>query len=109
MYGWRVTVGEDHGPDRTGPDRAVRLEDRVLGPISDAQRSAAVTAVADILAGGGPGSSGPTDDMRLGLHDPRAKARRTEAVLDPSAVGDVHGAAAQRRRGQPRSRRRQTR
>jgi hypothetical protein len=30
------------------------------------------------------------DDMPLGLHDPRAEARRTEAVLDPSAVGVVH-------------------
>src|SRR2546422_8350013 len=32
----------------------------------------------------------------LGLHDPRAEARRTEAVLDPSAVGVVHEAAGQR-------------
>jgi hypothetical protein len=36
------------------------------------------------------------DDMPLGLHDPRAEARRTEAVLDPSAVGVVHEAAGQR-------------
>jgi hypothetical protein len=36
------------------------------------------------------------DDMPLGLHDPRAEARRTEAVLDPSAVGGVHEAAGQR-------------
>ena len=36
------------------------------------------------------------DDMALGLHDPRAEARRTEAVLDPSAVGVVHEAAGQR-------------
>jgi hypothetical protein len=36
------------------------------------------------------------DDMPLGLHDPRAKPGRTEAVLDPSAVGVVHEAAAQR-------------
>jgi len=35
-------------------------------------------------------------DMPLGLHDPRAEARRTEAVLDPSAVGVVHEAAGQR-------------
>jgi hypothetical protein len=35
------------------------------------------------------------DDMPLGLHDPRAEARRTEAVLDPSAVGVVHEAAGQ--------------
>ena len=34
--------------------------------------------------------------MPLGLHDPRAEARRTEAVLDPSAVGGVHEAAGQR-------------
>ena len=33
------------------------------------------------------------DDMPLGLHDPLAEARRTEAVLDPSAVGVVHEAA----------------
>ena len=33
------------------------------------------------------------DDMPLGLHDPRAEARRAEAVLDPSAVGVVHEAA----------------
>jgi hypothetical protein len=33
------------------------------------------------------------DDMPLGLHDPRAGARRAEAVLDPSAVGVVHEAA----------------
>ena len=33
------------------------------------------------------------DDMPLGLHDPRAEARRTEALLDPSAVGVVHEAA----------------
>ena len=33
------------------------------------------------------------DDVPLGLHDPRAEARRTEAVLDPSAVGVVHEAA----------------
>jgi hypothetical protein len=86
---------------RTG---AARLEERVLGPMSDAERSAAVTLSRTYSLGGGPGSSGPTDDMRLGLHDPRAEARRTEAVLDPSAVGDVYEAAAQRRRGQPRSR-----
>jgi hypothetical protein len=36
------------------------------------------------------------DDMPPGLHDPRAEARRTEAVLDPSAVGGVHEAAGQR-------------
>src|SRR4029453_10274202 len=36
------------------------------------------------------------DDMPLGLHDPRAQARRTEAVLDPSAVDVVHEAAGQR-------------
>ena len=34
-----------------------------------------------------------SDDMPLGLHDPRAEARRAEAVLDPSAVGVVHEAA----------------
>jgi hypothetical protein len=44
------------------------------------------------------------DDMPLGLHDPRAEARRTEAVLDPSAVGGVHEAAGQQGGGQPRSR-----
>src|SRR4029453_5811682 len=33
------------------------------------------------------------DDMPLGLHDPRAEARRTEAVLDPSAAGVVSWAA----------------
>ena len=33
--------------------------------------------------------------MPLGLHDPRAEARRTKAVLDPSAVGVVHEAAGQ--------------
>jgi hypothetical protein len=32
------------------------------------------------------------DDMPLGLHDPRAEARRAEAVIDPSAVGVVHEA-----------------
>jgi hypothetical protein len=31
--------------------------------------------------------------MPLGLHDPRAEARRTEAVLDPSTVGVVCEAA----------------
>ena len=36
------------------------------------------------------------DDMPPGLHDPRAEARRTEAVPDPSAVGVVHEAAGQR-------------
>ncbi len=36
------------------------------------------------------------DDMPLGPHDPRAEAQRTEAVLDPSAVGVVHEAARQR-------------
>ena len=36
------------------------------------------------------------DGMPLGLHDPRAEARRTEAVLDPPAVGGVHEAAGQR-------------
>ena len=36
------------------------------------------------------------DDMPLGLQDPRAEARRTEAVRDPSAVGVVHAAAGQR-------------
>ena len=36
------------------------------------------------------------DDMPLGLHHPGAEARRTEAVLDPSAVGVVHEAAGQR-------------
>ena len=35
------------------------------------------------------------EDMPLGPHDPRAEARRAEAVLDPSAVGVVHGAAGQ--------------
>jgi len=34
--------------------------------------------------------------LRIGVHDPRAEARRTEAVLDPSAVGGVHEAAGQR-------------
>ena len=33
------------------------------------------------------------DDMPLGLHDPRAEARRAEAVPGPSAVGVVHEAA----------------
>jgi hypothetical protein len=33
------------------------------------------------------------DDMPLGLHDPRAEVRRTEAVLGPSAVGGVYEAA----------------
>jgi len=36
------------------------------------------------------------DDMPLGLHDPRAEARRAEAVPGPSAVGVVHEAAGQR-------------
>jgi hypothetical protein len=34
--------------------------------------------------------------MWLGLHDPRAGARRAEAVPGPSAVGVVHEAAGQR-------------
>jgi hypothetical protein len=33
--------------------------------------------------------------LPLGRHDPRAEARRAEAVLDPSAVGVVHEAAGQ--------------
>jgi hypothetical protein len=41
-------------------------------------------------------ASPAVDDMPLGLHDPRPWARRTEAVLDPSAVGVVHEAAGQR-------------
>src|SRR6266704_2373830 len=36
------------------------------------------------------------DDMPLGLHDPRAEARRAEAVPGPSAAGVVHEAAGQR-------------
>jgi hypothetical protein len=44
------------------------------------------------------------DDLPLGLHDPGAEARRTEAVLDPSAVGVVHEAAGQRDAVSPRSR-----
>src|SRR6266516_3816146 len=36
------------------------------------------------------------DDMPLGLHDPRAQARRAGAVPGPSAVGGVHEAAGQR-------------
>jgi energy-coupling factor transporter ATP-binding protein EcfA2 len=36
------------------------------------------------------------DDVPLGLHDPRAEARRTEAVPGPSAAGVVHEAAGQR-------------
>ena len=36
------------------------------------------------------------DDMPPGLHDPRAGARRAEAVPGPSAAGAVHEAAGQR-------------
>jgi len=36
------------------------------------------------------------DDVALGLHGPRAGARRTEAVPGPSAAGVVHEAAGQR-------------
>jgi len=36
------------------------------------------------------------DDMPLGLHDPRAEARRTEAVPARSAAGGMHKAAGQR-------------
>ena len=36
------------------------------------------------------------DDMPLGLHDPRAEAQRTEAMIDPSSAGGVHEAAGQR-------------
>ena len=36
------------------------------------------------------------DGMPLGLHHPRAEARRAEAVPDPSAAGVVHEAAGQR-------------
>ena len=36
------------------------------------------------------------DDVPPGLRDPRAEARRTEAMLDPSAVDGVHEAAGQR-------------
>ena len=43
----------------------------------------------DIL---GPAEVTDRDDMPLGLHDPRAEARRTEAVPGPSAAGVVHEA-----------------
>jgi hypothetical protein len=36
------------------------------------------------------------DDMPLGFHDPRAEARRTGVVPDPSAAGVVHEAAGRR-------------
>jgi hypothetical protein len=37
--------------------------------------------------------------MPLGLHHPPAETRRTEAVLDPSAIGAEHEAAGQQDAG----------
>jgi hypothetical protein len=56
------------------------------------------TALARRHRAGSLGRAGVTnrDDMPPGLHDPRAEARRTEAVPGPSAAGGVHEAAGQR-------------
>ncbi len=56
------------------------------------------TALARRHRTGSPGRVEVTgrDDMPLGLHDPRAEARRAEAVPGPSAAGVVHEAAGQR-------------
>src|SRR5207249_1534926 len=74
-------------------------------PFGRAAQTRWLSAAADNQAGsrmttwaGRARSSSRTDrdDVPLGLHDPRAEARRTEAVLDRSAVGVVHDAAGQR-------------
>src|SRR4249919_1741855 len=89
--GARIALRSQEGPADSGSTDA----SRVIWHLSP---SVIATALARRHRTGSLGRVEVTDrdGMPLGLHHPRAEARRAEAVPDPSAAGVVHEAAGQR-------------